>query len=325
MIKCYGCGALLQTEDREKLGFVPKEKLENGLCERCFRLVHYNDLRLVDLEKKEEVLKRVNKSHAYAFFLVDLFHINEEVMAMYHQIQIDKCLLFTKVDLLPKSLSFEKIKLWLHEVYQVEDCLFVSAAKQYNIKGILHILEEEKKKEAYLLGCTNAGKSTLVNALVNTSITTSIVPNTTLDFLRIPLENDFVLFDTPGFQPTHFLYSPSDLNRIKKVNGNKRLRPVFYPLKKGASVIIEDLIRIENKGDTCHLIFYIPNSLSIGKVYEKNMFMKTCNSVSFFFQKNEDLVLKGLGFATCKTEGILEVYVRDEASVEKRKSFFDKE
>ena len=57
MIRCSGCGVVLQTEDKGGLGYVPLEKLEEGaLCARCFRLVHYNDLQLVSFSKNEDVI-----------------------------------------------------------------------------------------------------------------------------------------------------------------------------------------------------------------------------------------------------------------------------
>lgn len=39
-IRCFGCGAIIQSEDEKKIGFVPKNALEKDviLCKRCFRL-----------------------------------------------------------------------------------------------------------------------------------------------------------------------------------------------------------------------------------------------------------------------------------------------
>ena len=47
---CIGCGAQIQTEDKEKAGFTPassiKKAEETGelYCQRCFRLRHYNEI-----------------------------------------------------------------------------------------------------------------------------------------------------------------------------------------------------------------------------------------------------------------------------------------
>lgn len=325
MTKCSGCGALLQSEDRKKLGFIPEEKKDATFCERCFRIHHYNDLQLVELSKNEEVLEVVNKEKKFVFFLAPLFTIDKEVMDTYHRIECPKCLLISKVDLLPKSLSYEKIKNWLKEVYDVSDVLFFSAVKNYNVKSLLKVLEETNSRSAYVLGYTNAGKSTLLNRLTNEEkITTSIVPNTTLDFISIPLEGGYFLIDTPGFSYKTILYSMDNLKVIKKLNGKNRIRPLIYPLKMGASIVIEDLIRIENKSPSSRLVFYVPNALEIKKVYEKNKMMKDKKCVSVFLERNEDLVLKGIGFVTSKSSVQLQVYVEKEEVVEKRKSFFER-
>lgn len=40
--RCYGCGSLLQSQDRFEAGFVSKKREGNdeGLCDRCFDLRH---------------------------------------------------------------------------------------------------------------------------------------------------------------------------------------------------------------------------------------------------------------------------------------------
>ena len=43
-LRCYGCGAIIQSEDEKKIGFVPKNALDRSqvLCKRCFRLKNYH-------------------------------------------------------------------------------------------------------------------------------------------------------------------------------------------------------------------------------------------------------------------------------------------
>src|SRR5690625_3800408 len=53
--KCSGCGVYVQSEDETKLGYVPKQVLqrETVICQRCFRLKHYNELQDVPLTKDD--------------------------------------------------------------------------------------------------------------------------------------------------------------------------------------------------------------------------------------------------------------------------------
>ncbi len=325
MTKCSGCGVILQSEDKEKIGYIPKEKQENSsLCERCFRILHYNDLKQIDLETTD-VIATVNKSGKMAFFLVDLLNIQTEVMDTYHSIQIPKCFIVSKADILPKSISFSKVKSWLKEVYGVrEEVLFLSALKNFNVKSIFRMLERVGSKEGYVLGYTNSGKSTLLNQLMGDSkITTSVVPNTTVGFIKVECDS-FTLIDTPGFSYRETLYPQKNLSFLKKICSKSILKPITYQLKKGASLVIEDFIRLENESDVCHLTIYMSNHLSIKRMYLKNNFLKEKERVSYALKRNEDLVLKGLGFITFKTEAKINVYVDKKSMVEVRKSFFER-
>lgn len=69
----------------------------------------------------------------------------------------------------------------------------------YSIDEVLnciHLLRHDR--DVAVIGMANAGKSTLLNALMNSAqLTTSRHPGTTLDFTKLPFE-DFVIYDTPG-------------------------------------------------------------------------------------------------------------------------------
>lgn len=325
MSKCIGCGVILQSEDKEKIGYIPKEKQENSsLCERCFRILHYNDLKQIDLETTD-VIATVNKRGKMAFFLVDLLNIQKEVIDTYHSIQIPKCLIISKSDIIPKSISFDRVKAWLKEVYGVqEEVLFLSALKNFNVKSIFRMLERVGSKEGYVLGYTNSGKSTFLNQLMgNHNITTSIVPNTTVDFIKVECDS-YTLVDTPGFQYDEVLYPKEDISFLKKTYSKSYLKPITYQLKKGASLVIEDFIRLENESEICNLTLYISNKLTIKRMYLKNNSLKEKEKISYNFKRNEDLVMKGLGFITFKTDAKINIYVDKKSMVEVRKSFFER-
>ena len=78
---CIGCGAKIQTEDKEQAGYTPKAALEKGLetgelyCQRCFRLRHYNDLMDIDLDEEgyKKILDEISSKKALIVLVVDLF------------------------------------------------------------------------------------------------------------------------------------------------------------------------------------------------------------------------------------------------------------
>ena len=51
-LRCYGCGNPLQATDETQAGYVPSKILatkDNILCQRCFKLQHYNTNSEVEL------------------------------------------------------------------------------------------------------------------------------------------------------------------------------------------------------------------------------------------------------------------------------------
>ena len=63
MSKCIGCGVKLQTNNKDDLGYTIK--LENNLCERCFRIRNYNDYKFVIKDNNDfiNILKDVNTTN----------------------------------------------------------------------------------------------------------------------------------------------------------------------------------------------------------------------------------------------------------------------
>ena len=324
MSKCLGCGIELQTDDKEKIGFIPLDKLKKRICERCFRISNYNDLKVVKIDLKEEVLEKINKGNNYVFFVVDLLNINKEVINTFKEIKVNKCLVISKIDYIPKSIKLERIKEWLKLEYKIDDrIIFLSAKYKKNIGSILRILEEEKKNMAYLVGFTNAGKSTLINTIINDKkITTSMLPNTTLDFMKIKLNDNYALIDTPGFVMKKNIRVEQEISLRKKLEIKGYLKPITLQLKKNSSVVIEDILRIENKSELCNLTIYMSNLLEIKKVYENNNCLKNLESFSFYIKKNEDIVVRELGFINVKSDVNLQIYIQDKDLIEKRKAFF---
>lgn len=59
-IRCYGCGAIIQSADTKKPGYVPESALskEKILCQRCYKLMHYH-------QKMESHLTKDDFLHVY--------------------------------------------------------------------------------------------------------------------------------------------------------------------------------------------------------------------------------------------------------------------
>ena len=204
---CFGCGIKLQSTDKEKLGYVPEKKLESSkYCMRCFRMMHYGEVGLEETPKdKKEIINKINKDNKFVIFLVDFLNINENTMDLYKSIKRDKILVINKCELLPKHVKRENIKKFIIEYYHVNGEIRIKGGNNsHGATSILNYLEKNNIKETYIVGMTNAGKSTLINDLIkatNTDISKINVnnkKNTTLDFIRVRLNNGLLLIDSPG-------------------------------------------------------------------------------------------------------------------------------
>lgn len=327
--KCIGCGIIMQYDDNTKLGYIKEEKYDESLyCQRCYKMMHYNDNKIVDVPKSQnEIIDSVNKTNNFVFFLVDLFNLNKEIVSTYKKINRPKCLIISKMDLLPKSFKFSKIKEWIGNTYNINDeIIFLSSKKNVNISRIFKILDENNKKKCFFMGYTNAGKSTLLNKILDKSdyINTSLIPNTTLDFINIKV-GEYTIIDSPGFISDNTIYAKEELDFVKKMSAKKIIDPINYQLKKNASIIIENKIRIANLEEQNSFTLYMSNLLDINRVFENNDYLCEYELKTYHIKKNTDVVINGLGFINIKKPTTINIYCKNHNLIELRSSFLGSE
>lgn len=118
---CIGCGVKIQTENPNELGYAPKASIEKDavICQRCFRLKHYNEIQDVPLTDDDflRILNGIGKSDAFVVMIVDIFDFNGSwIPGMQRFIGENELLLVgNKVDLLPKSVKHHKLIHWMKQ------------------------------------------------------------------------------------------------------------------------------------------------------------------------------------------------------------------
>lgn len=284
---CFGCGSKLQFFDEKKEGYVPETKYETAdYCMRCFKMMHYGTI-VKNREPKtiNSIVSSVNKNAKYVVFLVDFINIFDDVIKIFKSIKVPKVLVVSKSDIIPKNVSFSQIKNYLKVLYGIrEEIIFTSNKSNLNtfIKNLYG------KDEVYFLGLTNAGKSTLINGLMDKyssktkKLTTSYKENTTMDFVRIKIGNMTVV-DSPGFVIDNF-----ELD--KNTNIQEEIRPITYQNKVPCTYKIGDLLSIKISNNTS-VVFYFSKNIEISRMYNKEMIGTTLR-----VKGNSDIVICGLGF-----------------------------
>lgn len=324
--KCIGCGSNLQTTNKEKQGYIKQEKYEtSSYCERCFKIIHYNEKIVTTLENiNEYILETINKKAKYVYFLIDFLNINSETINTFKKINTPKTLIISKLDIIPKSIKDNKIISLLKEEYKItDDIIFQSTKKNINTKKIISTLENLNIKEAYITGYTNAGKSTLINKLIQVNniekeiLTTSLIPNTTIDFISRKISEKISIIDSPGFTLKETLYKDDEFDLIKRINPKSFLKPTTFQVKTISIINIENKIEITSSVNNS-FTFYISNDINIDRLFKKS---KESN-YTLTVPANTDLVIKGLGFINIKKACTLNLYIENKNLIEIRKSIF---
>ncbi|MFD0827471.1 ribosome biogenesis GTPase YqeH [Neobacillus sp. M.A.Huq-85] len=286
---CMGCGVKVQTEDPSELGYAPKAALDKEIliCQRCFRLKHYNEVQDVSLTDDDflKILNGLGSTDALIVMLVDIFDFNGSWLPGLHRfVGNNKVLLVgNKVDLLPKSVKHHKLINWMKQEsrdlgLRPEEILLVSAAKGQYIKEAAAVIDEMRGgKDVYVVGCTNVGKSTFINRIIKEVtgeedvITTSHFPGTTLDIIQIPLDDGKSLTDTPGIINHHQMAHFVDKRDLKVITPKKEIKPKVFQLNEGQTLFFGGLARFDYvSGGRKSFVCYVSNELNIHRTKSEN-------------------------------------------------------
>lgn len=344
-IYCQGCGVKLQSESKQGAGYTPSSSLkrEDVLCQRCFRLKHYNEIQDVDMKDDDflRMVSSIREKEGLVVHIIDLFDVSGSLIPSLTRITGDNpiVLVGNKIDLLPQSINRHQLANWLRTManeagLKVKEVVLISAIKGDGMDELSKVIEKNRKnQDVYIVGTTNVGKSTFINRLIDDSIgmkniiTTSYFPGTTLGFIDIPLDNKSSMIDTPGIvnneQIAHYI-SEKDLKTIIPI---KEVKPRSYQLEEEQTLFFGGLGRLDIiKGDKQSIVCYFSNQLPIHRtkmekadeLYENHQgellspptkdsleFLPKMTSNTFKLSEGKtDVVFPGLGWVSVSGEGI---------------------
>src|SRR5574344_318788 len=243
MNRCKGCGLEI--------------KGDKTLCERCFRIRNYGDYRVVikDNEEFVNLINEVNDTNSLVILVMDLFNLNPNIDIL-SKIKNNILLVLTKRDILPKSLYEEKLLNYFKSNLNIVDKIIISSNKNYHFDELVEKINKYKNNnKVYVMGYTNAGKSSMINKLLRDytestlDITTSFLPNTTLNNIEIKVDENLTLIDTPGIIDKGSIYYYLDAEKLKKIIPKKPIKPRTFQIRSKQSIICDDFFKLDLKNN----------------------------------------------------------------------------
>lgn len=233
--RCPGCGIVFQSEDPGKPGYViPAKNPTTGdqgtgsnavhltrtlICQKCFDLKYYNKPFPISVSSAEiiENLRHLQRRKGLILYVVDLLDLPGSLFTnLLETIGEAKRIIIvgSKIDMLPVDGHTGKQKEHLYEMLfttckahgldgaNIKSVCLVSAKTGFGMLQLASkILEHwDHKGDIYLVGCSNTGKTSLFNLLLDLfsvykkadllqRATVSLWPYTTQSMLRFPISH----------------------------------------------------------------------------------------------------------------------------------------
>ena len=235
-------------------------------------------------------------------------------------------IVLTKRDLFAKDIYNQKFIDRIYDIpVHIQDYALISSKNNEGFDDLFtKIKKYQTSKNVYVVGLTNAGKSTMINKIIslyfnsNSNITTSMLPSTTLDTIEIPLGDDLTFIDTPGIIDNS-IENVIDAKTLKRITPKKTIRPITYQIKVNQSIVIEELLQIDIPKDN-NITLFFANNLNIMRYYKKHTVNSNLVKHEFVIEKTSDILISGLGFIKVMKPCKLVLYTLDNVEVSLRKA-----
>ena len=264
VIRCQGCGAILQSDSKKLPGFISKSIIENGVpkipyCNACYeKMLALNSSSLNNSIDKDaiKILKDAVATDALIIWVIDLFSfngtLNQDVVKKVKKLNVIS--LATKKDLLQPVAEDESLSRFIDErfsEYGINPIYIQLVGKDDSIdtKGIMKKINELRKgHDVYIIGNSNSGKSTFVNRVLQNfenkskwPIKTEKYRDTNADVLEIPLSNSSFLYELPDFSNENSVYDRVEKEVQKIIFPKDGVEMRRYIVGEGTSIVVGGL------------------------------------------------------------------------------------
>ena len=181
VIRCYHCGAILQSEDENRKDYIPSSLLDDPLrandhvlyCQSCFDAMKDINNGQLNQNVDNEILKMLDDaraSDAMIVYVIDIFSFNGTFKkSIVEKIRNNKiAVLVTKADLL-KGVKKEALEKYVRERFEevglkIVYLSIIDSKNEQIYKDVLNdCLISRKGHDVYMIGDFTSGKTTIIN------------------------------------------------------------------------------------------------------------------------------------------------------------------
>ena len=314
---CSGCGARFQQSSPWKPGFLPPVAIKQSLSEREIEEIRAKpvldlaDIKLLTKSKQTRVIcakchglkhqqgaprsisKKTNlvqfeklnsQKGGYVVLIVDLLDLPGTLIDLEQYCGLKKTLVvLNKIDLMPIGYEIHKVKSWIKTKVDAE-VVEISGKSLLGIEFVLEFIKTAflNKQDCYLVGCTNVGKSTILNGIKKMAgnddfVTVSPTCGTTSGLLSTPaskltrlfkgtdLEDEpsimnLNLIDTAGIVSDNQLCNLFTFKELTYFWPTKPMIQRKFTRKQGHSLFLGGFIRVDITDSVGDIVLHLFSS-----------------------------------------------------------------
>ena len=264
VIRCHNCGAILQSEHKNQVGFISKAIVENGVpkipyCNNCYdKMLALNSSNL-EHETDKDIIKILNDAVAtdsLIVWMVDLFAfngtLNPDVVKKVKKLNV--VVIGSKRDLFSFGVEDSMLIRYLDERFSEVGINPVSIRligneDKIDITDLVKEFKEQRKyRDIYLIGEVNSGKTTLINKFLKNyvnktkwQIKTELYPGTNSNVLEIPLSNSSFLYELPDLSNSTSVVSKVEKDVQKIITPKKEIVMTRRLIGEGSAIMVGNL------------------------------------------------------------------------------------
>lgn len=292
VLRCYNCGAVLQSKKSKEKGFIDAELLDefNGgnqvlYCQKCFDIMKGINTGALEqnIDKATtKILDDAVATDAYIIWVVDLFtfngSLNPEVAKKLKALKV--AVIGTHKDLFSSLIKEEVLARFLTERFNEfgiypESVTILGNDNDVDIKALMDKFNEARQAhDIYLIGSKSSGKTVLINKMLKHYVNNTRWPiksenyrGTNIKVMSIPLSNSSFLYELPGFSLATSVMSKVEKDVQKLIVPKRRIETHYRTLAKGDALAVGSLAYFElYSGKPTAIKFYCAEPVEIKKL-----------------------------------------------------------